>query len=351
MPSITDPNETNEDKKPISVVLAPNESTEDEKPMSVVLAPNDGSINDSITNDHEDENENVKDADTAGTTDTDRNDMADMLDEIDTVSPDDHHEEDMDDARDDTNFDDDVSLFSSPLSRHKDIRTMLAVGRKAVKHADGIVQLKRNLAPYLHQLTDRAHSPEYKPNDAVQRVFLDEWVEELLRFLALKTITEDLTEPFQLYPGPWITLAWKIMMNLPLVYSKACTDMGNLQLFEFEKLPSSGLHNEIYQKHQRKRYNATLRAYSTHFEQQPPQLYWTLYPKKHSPAPYNKKEEKKEDDSVMNVIKQLLCMQPDTNVDDATTGKQSTVYEAEYDNEPLRTTKPKRHLSPSYEMY
>ena len=185
--------------------------TKHEKPMSVVIAPK---------TDH----------------DSERNDMTDMLDEIDVTLPYPNHDDHEDDKRDDfpdTSFDDGVSLWSSPLAAHKNIATMVVVGRRAISQANGIEKLKEKLMPYLHQLNDKTSFREYESNNTIRRVLLNEWIEELLRFLALKTVTEDLTEPFQLYPGYTITLAWKMMTSLPQ-YNKVCLDMGNLQLFEFE---------------------------------------------------------------------------------------------------------------------
>ena len=271
-------------------------SKEYDRPMSVVIAQKDD-INES-------------------------NDMTELLDEIEEASPplkhktlprnDGHSSHDdivgSSDARDDIpdrSFDDGVSLWSSPLTTHKNIANMVMAGRNAVKHGGGIELLRQKLVPYLYELSDKTPSREYDRTNTIQRTFLNEWIEELLRFLALKTVTEDFTEPFELYPGYAITLAWKMLVDLPLVYSKVCTDMGNIHAFQFETLPPSGKHNEIYRKHQRRRYHGTLRVYSSYFEQQPPKLYWALHP-----LSYYKPNEKK-DESVMTTIKQLLCMEPE----------------------------------------
>ncbi len=164
--------------------------------------------------------------------------------------------------------------------KYGSITSLVVSGKKALKSGGGMLTFQKNLVketPILHGL-EKGTVVKYDPEDEVQSVLLDTWTEELLKFLALKTITGDNTEPCQLLPGFAVGVAWKTMMVTPSLYSKICLAMGNQHVFDHD--PTDTAASRVQQKHKVKRYNATLRAYETYFEEQPAALYWNFYQKK-----------------------------------------------------------------------
>jgi len=167
--------------------------------------------------------------------------------------------------------------------------------KKALNSTGGMEILHRNLVKEIHILSDRHDAePEILDlNDEVQSVFLSKWTDEVLRFLALKTIIGDNTEPCQLLPGFAIGIGWKCLMISPSIYSKVCVSMGNARVFDHD--PSDTSSNRIQEKHRVKRYNATLRAYTSNFEQQPPALYWS----------FHQRPKREEDDTFVGFVGRL----------------------------------------------
>lgn len=98
---------------------------------------------------------------------------------------------------------------------------------------------------------------------------LDGWVEELLRFLALKTLQDDITKPFQLAPSGPVIVAWKALMAVPPSYAAVCRALGNDHPIDEDVAFESD-----QERHLTKRLNATMRAYSRYFDEQPPALFW-----------------------------------------------------------------------------
>lgn len=143
---------------------------------------------------------------------------------------------------------------------------------------DGTIALKSKLHQNLHILTDRNEHDEDEQID-LNNVVLENWVDEILKFLTLKTVMNDVTEPCQLAPGFAISVGWESLIQIPSIYARVCQSMGNNLVFDY--MTSMESKQEI-KKHVKKRFNATLRAYQHHFDQQPPCLYWSLHerPKK-----------------------------------------------------------------------
>lgn len=177
------------------------------------------------------------------------------------------------------------SVFSDEMTelsdtdRFNSIQELIIRGKKALKAGGGLLVFKKKLVKNITILSEKnaREEPKLDLDDEYQSVLLDNWIEELMRFLALKTITGDNTEPCQLLPGHAVGLAWKVLMTNPSSYSKICLAMGNQTIFDHH--PGDTAANRVQQKHKVKRYNATLRAYQSYFDQQPPPLYWSFYPK------------------------------------------------------------------------
>lgn len=166
--------------------------------------------------------------------------------------------------------------------KYNTVTDLLSKAKRALTAGGGTPAFQKNLARKLHVLNGTRYNEEesaLKPEDEMQAVVLNTWTDEVLRFLVLKTITGDNTEPCQLLPGYAVGVGWKVLMLTPSLYSKVCLAMGNQDIFDHN--PSDTATNRIQEKHKVKRYNATLRAYECHFDdQQPPNLYWNFHPKK-----------------------------------------------------------------------
>lgn len=172
---------------------------------------------------------------------------------------------------------------------------LVTKAKKALNSTGGMDILHRNLVKEIHILSDR-HDAEPEILDLhneVQSVFLSKWTDEVLKFLALKTIIGDTTEPCQLLPGYAIGIGWKSLMISPSIYSKVCISMGNSRVFDHD--PSDTSSNRVQEKHRVKRYNATLRAYTSFFDQQPPALYWS----------FHQRPKREEDDSLVGFVGRL----------------------------------------------
>ena len=166
--------------------------------------------------------------------------------------------------------------------KYNTVSDLLSKSKRALIAGGGMPSFQKNLARKLHVLHGTRYSEEesaLKLEDEMQAVVLNTWTDEVLRFLVLKTITGDNTEPCQLLPGYAVGVGWKVLMLTPSLYSKVCLAMGNQDIFDHN--PSDTATNRIQEKHKVKRYNATLRAYECNFDnQQPPNLYWNFHPKK-----------------------------------------------------------------------
>jgi len=161
-----------------------------------------------------------------------------------------------------------------------DARELVLLAKRAIKGSGGMDVLKQNLVKHVVALgLNQTLSDDYNPSDEVQTVVLENWTEEVLRFIALKTIMGDSTEPCQLFPGFAVATGWKALLIMPTVYRQVCISMGNDHVFDHN--PTDTASSKVQEKHRVKRYNATLRAYSSHFDQQPPALYWNF----HKPPP------------------------------------------------------------------
>lgn len=176
-----------------------------------------------------------------------------------------------------------ASAFSDEQSEVEDrfnsISELIIKGKKALKAGGGMLIFKKKLVKQLNILSEKreTENPTLNLDDEYQTILLDNWIEEILRFLALKTITGDNTEPCQLLPGHAVGVGWKVLMTNPSLYSKICLAMGNQTVFDHH--PADTAASRIQEKHKVKRYNATLRVYDTYFDQQPQYMYWSFYPK------------------------------------------------------------------------
>lgn len=151
-------------------------------------------------------------------------------------------------------------------------------GKKALKAGGGMLLFKKKLVKEFNIFSEKKEeAPPLDLENEYQSMMLDTWIEEILRFLALKTILADHTEPCQLLPGYAVGVGWRVLMTNPSLYSKVCLSMGNPNIFDHH--PADTAAGCIKETHKIKRYNATLRAYESYFDQQPQPMFWSFHPK------------------------------------------------------------------------
>ena len=172
------------------------------------------------------------------------------------------------------------SVVSSPTGTTKSSE---AIGLKLVAQAHtalnkcdkGISHLKKTLRWKIHLLGEEnlqdlrdVHTGNFEDD------VLDGWVEELLRFLALKTLQDDTTKPYQLLPSGPVIVAWKALMATPSSYAAVCLALGNDHPIDEDFVGPDVAFESDQERHLTKRLNATMRAYSKYFDEQPPALFW-----------------------------------------------------------------------------
>lgn len=147
---------------------------------------------------------------------------------------------------------------------------LVASARKTLVQGGGMDQLKDNLRGKIKFL-DADHAREVRAG-GLEEVTLDGWVEELLRFIALKTLMDDTNLPFQLAPSGQIKIAGRLLVELGSSYTNVCQAMGNASAIDPVAFDDDL--DESQEKHMQKRFNTTLRNYEKHFDEAPPHLFW-----------------------------------------------------------------------------
>mmetsp|Transcript_2868 Transcript_2868/g.5131 ORF Transcript_2868/g.5131 Transcript_2868/m.5131 type:complete len:216 (-) Transcript_2868:33-680(-) len=151
-------------------------------------------------------------------------------------------------------------------------RRLVTDAKKALEQNGAMKHLKRSLRRKMHVLQERkVYKREGKDGD-LEEIVVDGWINELLRFLAIKTLVGDTTKPFQVMPGEPIAVAWEALLVMPSYYSSVCHAMGNECVLDHDPFE---FHTDAEeQKHRTKRYNATMRLYQQFFDEHAPYLYW-----------------------------------------------------------------------------
>lgn len=164
---------------------------------------------------------------------------------------------------------------------------LVASAKSALNKYDrGIVQLKGALRRKIH-LLDEQHLQDLQDADTggFEDDILDSWVEELLRFLVLKTLQGDLTRPYQQAPSGPVTVAWRALLAMPSTYAAVCLAMGNTRPIEEDIVARDVALKPDEERQITKRLNATMRAYAKFFGEQPPDLFWSGVQEPREPNP------------------------------------------------------------------
>lgn len=137
--------------------------------------------------------------------------------------------------------------------------------------------LSKHLHMRINSLNNKDESiPDRGP---LRSIIVDGWIEELIRFFAVKTQNRDVTIPFQYLPSEPIHDAWRLLMLMPKTYEKLCLAMGNETVIDHD--PYDVIIGNTKLDQMNLRFNVTLRAYRLCFGIEPPSLFWP----KPSPKP------------------------------------------------------------------
>jgi hypothetical protein len=164
---------------------------------------------------------------------------------------------------------------------------LVASARSALNKCDrAIVQLNGALRRKIH-LLDEGHLQDLQDahTGGFEDDILDSWVEELLRFLVLKTLQGDLTRPCQQAPSGPVTVAWRALLAMPSTYVAVCHAMGNARPIEEDIVAWDVALKPDEERQITKRLNATMRAYTKFFDEQPPTLFWSGVQEPREPNP------------------------------------------------------------------
>lgn len=151
-------------------------------------------------------------------------------------------------------------------------RRLVADAKKTLNQHGAMKHLKRSLRRKMHVLQERkVYKREIKDGD-LEEIVVDGWINELLRFLAIKSLVGDTIKPFQIMPGEPIAIAWEALLVMPSYYANVCYAMDNDDVIDHDPFDFSP--DDVEAKHRMKRYNATMRLYQQYFDEQAPHLYW-----------------------------------------------------------------------------
>lgn len=144
------------------------------------------------------------------------------------------------------------------------------LGRRALIDCGAMATLQQNLRRLVNCLNyeDKAAANETKHAIMVMR-----WIDELLRFLAIKTLTGDVTVPARMPPSNPIDEAWRCLMIMPSAYAKVCLAMGNDTVIDRDPQTRNTSNSTDVQRY-KMRFLSTLRTYCQMFKTEPPHAFW-----------------------------------------------------------------------------
>eukprot|EP00978_Attheya_sp_CCMP212_P031362 scaffold118220_cov53-Attheya_sp.AAC.1 len=148
-------------------------------------------------------------------------------------------------------------------------KMMLATSRTALVKSGVLPGLTKHLKKKLGVLLDFAGSDAPSADD-VQNLIVSAWIDELLRFLTIKTMNKDIVVPCTMAPSVPVDAAWRALMCMPLAYAQVCKSMGNSDPIDHNpfELEDDNL------KRKKELYFKTARLYAANFGLDPPRLYW-----------------------------------------------------------------------------
>lgn len=155
------------------------------------------------------------------------------------------------------------------LDENHRAKVIISAARKELNRTGGFTSLSR----YLHEhITILFPGSEKPPSGvAVQTLVISGWIEELLRFLAIKTLAGDTSYPFEMGPSMPIDAAWRALMIMPSSYYFVCRALGNENVIDHNPLCTE---DRADVRKKKKDLFCTVRVYALCFDQEAPKLYW-----------------------------------------------------------------------------
>mmetsp|Transcript_18704 Transcript_18704/g.26509 ORF Transcript_18704/g.26509 Transcript_18704/m.26509 type:complete len:333 (+) Transcript_18704:167-1165(+) len=144
------------------------------------------------------------------------------------------------------------------------------LGRKALIESGVMPTLQQHL---MKQVKILHYEGKSSANETKNAIMVMRWIDELLRFLAIKTITGDVTVPARIPPSNPIDEAWRCLMIMPSAYAKVCFAMGNECVIDRDSHPRSNIDDADVHRH-KMRFHCTLRTYTQMFKSEPPHVFW-----------------------------------------------------------------------------
>mmetsp|Transcript_11960 Transcript_11960/g.25890 ORF Transcript_11960/g.25890 Transcript_11960/m.25890 type:complete len:354 (-) Transcript_11960:235-1296(-) len=201
-------------------------------------------------------------------------------------------------------------------------KILVETARTTLRQIDAMKSLARYLDDHLNEIfNDGNKAPEAAD---IRYVMVKAWTEELLRFLAVKIVANDVESPCKLDAAPPIATALRGLQNMPRAYKRLCRKLGVKsgfieQDFDNDDLDGDYMHDANNQRRRhaprgsarnedeertrfyamkKRRYIKMARAYQHCFDQVQPELYW--------PEPKMPKEE-----SLMAMLAESLNLSSD----------------------------------------
>ena len=103
-------------------------------------------------------------------------------------------------------------------------RNAVASGRRALIECGAMSTLQQYL---MNKVRSLHYENKGSANETKNEIMVMRWIDELLRFLAIKTLSGDITVPARMPPSNPIDEAWRGLMIMPSAYAKVCFSMGN----------------------------------------------------------------------------------------------------------------------------
>ena len=156
---------------------------------------------------------------------------------------------------------------------------LVALVKKTLKASGG-------LDLWMGMLSQRLNLISTNPDSVIKNVLIENWVDEVIKFIILKTELEDFTEPCQLSTSYPISVGWSALVLLPNHYELVCQTVGSQGKFE-HNFPQKNTNTQDPPARRKlliQRHNATLREYEKYFDSKPPMLYWSLDPMPQRPT-------------------------------------------------------------------
>lgn len=197
--------------------------------------------------------------------------IAEHVDRNDYATKDTEHGQVVEDQNE-TSF---REVMSKELKFKQRAKILVETSRTVLRRSQALKALNNYLYAHIHDIFISGKMTPMDPD--FRELVVKSWIEELLRFLALKILMEDVDSPCSLGASVPIDIAWEGLAHIPSIFKKLCKKLdvetsrfGHDLSYEYKNVVDATLgYAQKVQTH-----SNTLSAYRNVFEQDPPELYW-----------------------------------------------------------------------------